>query len=180
MAKPFYHTLDPAWNYETAGDGILEDTMDMLVAYQGPDAVSFAPELATSWEVSDDGTMYTFTIREGIKFHEGQDLDPEDVAYSFQRGILQGGGWSPQWLYTEAFFGTGTYDIAELVNADCADDPECLQAEDPATLQAACEAVTSAIYVDGQDVVFQLAQPWAPPGHHRRLLGRGPRQGLGH
>ena len=155
-------TLDPAWNYETAGDGILEDTMDMLVAYQGPDAVSFAPELATSWEVSDDGTMYTFTIREGIKFHEGQDLDPEDVAYSFQRGILQGGGWSPQWLYTEAFFGTGTYDIAELVNADCADDPECLQAEDPATLQAACEAVTSAIYVDGQDVVFQLAQPWAP------------------
>ncbi|MFC1923471.1 ABC transporter substrate-binding protein [Chloroflexota bacterium] len=155
-------TFDPAWNYETFGDGILEDTLDMLVAYKGPDATGFAPELATSWEISEDGTMYTFTIREGVKFHEGQDLDPEDVAYSFQRGLLQGGGWSPQWLYTEAFFGPGTYDIAELVNPDCADDAECLQAEDPAALLAACEAVTNAIYVDGQDVTFQLAQSWGP------------------
>ena len=155
-------TFDPAWNYETFGDGILEDTMDMLVAYQGPDATTFAPELATSWEVSEDGTMYTFTIREGVKFHEGQDLDPEDVAYTFQRGLLQGGGWSPQWLYTEAILAPGVYDIAEMVNADCADDVECLQAEDPAALLAACEAVTDAIYVDGQDVVFQLVQPWAP------------------
>jgi peptide/nickel transport system substrate-binding protein len=95
-------------------------------------------------------------------FHEGQTLDPEDVAYSFQRGLLQGGGWSPQWLYTEAFFGTGVSDIAELVNPDCADDPECLQAEDPAALLAACEAVTNAIFVDGQDVTFQLVQSWAP------------------
>jgi peptide/nickel transport system substrate-binding protein len=155
-------TFDPAWNYETFGDGILEDTYDQLVEYAGPDATKFVPELAESWVVSDDGTTYTFTIREGVMFHEGQTLDPEDVAYSFQRGLLQGGGWSPQWLYTEAFFGNGIYDIADLVNADCHDDPECLQAEDPALLLETCEAVTSAIYVDGQDVIFQLSQPWAP------------------
>ena len=159
-------TLDPAWNYESFGDGFLEDIYDTLVDYQGPDATSFAPELATSWEVSDDGMTYVFHIREGVKFHEGQDLDPEDVAYSFQRGILQGGGWSPQWLYTEAFFGNGVYDVAELVDPSGAldDDPEALQAADPEALMAACEQVTSAIVADPEagTVTFHLAQPWAP------------------
>jgi peptide/nickel transport system substrate-binding protein len=159
-------TFDPAWNYETYGDGILEDTYDMLVAYQGPDANAFAPELATAWEVSADGKTYTFNIREGVKFHEGQELTPEDVAYSFQRGLLQGGGWSPQWLYTEAFFGTGVYDIAELVDpsGDLGDDPEGLQAADPELLMAACERVMSAIVADeaAGTVTFNLDQSWAP------------------
>jgi peptide/nickel transport system substrate-binding protein len=109
-------TLDPAWNYESFGDGFLEDIYDMLVTYEGEDANSFVPALATSWELQDAGATYVFNIREGVKFHGGEDLDPEDVAYSFQRAILQGGYNSPMWLYTEAFFGTGVYDIAELVN----------------------------------------------------------------
>jgi peptide/nickel transport system substrate-binding protein len=159
-------TLDPAWNYESFGDGFLEDIYDTLVDYQGPDATSFAPELATAWTISDDGMTYTFNIREGIKFHEGQDLTPEDVAYSFQRGILQGGGWSPQWLYTEAFFGNGVYDVAELVDPSGAldDDPESLQAADPALLLAACQQVVDAITFDDAagTVTFQLIQPWGP------------------
>ncbi len=157
-------TLDPAWNYETFGDGLIEDVYDMLVEYKGSDATQFVPELATSWEILDDGKTYVFTIREGVKFHEGQDLTPEDVAYSFQRGLLQGGGWSPQWLYTEAFFGNGVYDIAELVNPDCADDPECLQAEDPAALMAACERVQDVIVADDAagTVTFYLDQSWGP------------------
>jgi ABC-type transport system substrate-binding protein len=106
-------TLDPAWNYESFGDGFLEDIYDTLVDYKGPDATDFVPELATSWDISEDGMTYTFYIRDGVKFHEGQDLTAEDVAYSFQRGLLQGGGWSPQWLYTEPFFGNGVYDAAE-------------------------------------------------------------------
>lgn len=157
-------TLDPAWNYESFGDGILEDVYDTLVGYPGAAADTVVPKLATSWEVLDGGTTYVFTIREGVKFHEGQDLDPEDVAYSFQRGVLQGGGFSPQWLYTEALFGAGVYDIAELVNPDVADDPVALQAEDPAKLLEACETVTSAISADpaAGTVTFKLAQSWGP------------------
>ena len=45
-------TLDPAWNYESAGDGIIEDIYDQLVAYEGADASKIVPELAESWEVS--------------------------------------------------------------------------------------------------------------------------------
>ena len=157
-------TLDPAWNYESVGDGFLEDIYDQLVAYDGPDATAFVPELATSWDILDDGTTYVFHIREGVTFHDGAALTPDDVAYSLQRGLLQGGYWSPQWLYTEAFFGTGVYDIAELVNPDVADDAEGLQAEDPALLLETCELVTSAIVADeaAGTVTLYLDQAWGP------------------
>jgi len=155
-------TLDPAWNYESEGDAAILDVYEQLVTYNGADATSFVPALAESWDVSADGMVYTFNIRQGVKFHDGADLDAEDVAYSLQRGVLQGGGWSPQWLYTEALFGTGTYDIAELVNADCADDVECLQAEDPTKLAEACQMVKDAFVADGDTVTMQLSQPWGP------------------
>lgn len=43
------------------------------------------PGLAESWTVSDDGLVYTFTLREGLKFSNGRDLTTEDVKYSFER-----------------------------------------------------------------------------------------------
>ena len=43
------------------------------------------PALATEWSISDDGLSYTFTIREGVKFHNGRELTPQDVAYSLNR-----------------------------------------------------------------------------------------------
>ena len=157
-------TLDPAWNYESAGDAIILNVYDQLVTYNGSDATTFVPSLATEWTISPDGMTYVFTIRDGVTFHNGDALTPEDVEYSFERGLLQGGGWSPQWLYTEALFGTGTYDVAELVDPTGAldDDPESLQAADPALLMAACQQVTDAIEVDGNTVVFNLSQPWGP------------------
>ena len=48
------------------------------------------PCLATDVEVSADASVYTFTIREGVKFHDGSDLDANDVVYSLKRaaGLL--------------------------------------------------------------------------------------------
>lgn len=40
------------------------------------------PQLATAWEVSPDGLRYTFTLREGVKWHDGKDFTSEDVAFS--------------------------------------------------------------------------------------------------
>ncbi|MFG6558983.1 ABC transporter substrate-binding protein [Sulfitobacter sp. 1A15299] len=45
------------------------------------------PNLATSWEVSDDGLTYTFMLAEGVTFHDGSTLDAEDVVYSFDRAM---------------------------------------------------------------------------------------------
>jgi peptide/nickel transport system substrate-binding protein len=159
-------TLDPALNYESAGAGIIQQTYEGLVTYNRENAAEYVPQLAAEMpEVSEDGLTYTFTIREGITFHEGGELTAEDVAYSYQRGLLQGGYSSPQLLFTEPFLGVGIYDITEVVFADALDsagDPEALRAADPAALLAACELVQSAIVADGNTVTFTLAQPWSP------------------
>jgi peptide/nickel transport system substrate-binding protein len=93
-------------------------------------------------------------------------MTAEDAAYSFQRGVLQGGGFSPQWLMIEPFLGLGLFDIAELVDPEgtLVDDPEALAAADPDLLLEACERVTSAITSDNAagTVTFNLAQAWGP------------------
>ncbi len=162
-------TLDPALNYESAGAGIIQQVYEGLVTYNREKADEYVPQLAEAMpEISDDGLTYTFTIREGITFHEGGDLTAEDVAYSFQRGLLQGGYSSPQLLFTEPFLGVGVYDISEVVFADDpeagdkAGDPAAVQAADPALLVAACEQVQNAIVADGNTVTFTLANAWAP------------------
>ena len=158
-------TLDPAWNYESAGNEVIMNIYDQLITYNKDKATEFVPSIAERWEISGDGTIYTFYIRKGIKFHNGNDLTPEDVAYSFQRGILQGGSWSPQWLFAEPFFGVGIYDVAELINPDAVDDREALKKEDPAKLREVCEKVVNEIITydsDNWTVTFKLAQPWAP------------------
>ena len=50
------------------------------------------PCLATDVAISGDASVYTFTIREGVKFHDGSDFDAADVVYSLKRaaGLLEG------------------------------------------------------------------------------------------
>jgi len=45
----------------------------------------FQPGLATAWEVSDDATSFTFTLREGVKFHDGTDFNADAVKFCFDR-----------------------------------------------------------------------------------------------
>ncbi len=53
---------------------------------QNPDG-TLTPGFATKWEVSEDQLTWTFTIREGMKFHNGADVTPEDVAWTWTRAI---------------------------------------------------------------------------------------------
>lgn len=48
--------------------------------------------VADSYDISDDGLVYTFTLRDGVKFHNGNDVTCEDVKYSLERaaGLLDG------------------------------------------------------------------------------------------
>ena len=50
------------------------------------EAGEIEPALATSWEISDDGTTYTFTLREGVVFHNGETFDAEDVVTTWEAG----------------------------------------------------------------------------------------------
>src|SRR5450830_755974 len=42
------------------------------------------PQLATKWAISRDGLSYTFTLRQGVKWHDGKDFTSADVAYSIE------------------------------------------------------------------------------------------------
>jgi peptide/nickel transport system substrate-binding protein len=159
-------TLDPALAYDTASGEIIQNTYDTLIFYDGSKLSSFVPLLADSWTVSADGKVYTFTIHSGVKFHNGDPLTASDVAFSFQRGLLQGGSASPQWLLSEPFFGVGNQDVTYLVDPTGAmwDDKAGLVAADAATVKAACTTVQNAIVADdtAMTVTMTLAQPWGP------------------
>lgn len=158
-------TLDPALAYDTASATVIFNVYETLVFYDGESTDKFVPQLAESWELSDDGTVYTFHIRQGVTFHEGGELTASDVAYSYQRGILQGSYSSPQWMLAEPFFGVGNDDISIIVDGGAsADDRAAMQAADPAALVAACEQIKAAIVADDAagTVTMTLAQPWGP------------------
>jgi peptide/nickel transport system substrate-binding protein len=48
---------------------------------------NIVPQLAESWEASEDGLTWTFVLREGVLFHDGSPLSAEDVVYKFMRAI---------------------------------------------------------------------------------------------
>jgi peptide/nickel transport system substrate-binding protein len=60
----------------TTGD-VLVSIMDPLLQYDSTQ--QFLPALAESFEISDDGLTYTFQLREGVKFHNGDDFSGDDV-----------------------------------------------------------------------------------------------------
>ena len=47
------------------------------------------PALARSWTISDDGLTYTFTLNDGVKFHDGSDMTAEDVKFSLDRAMAE-------------------------------------------------------------------------------------------
>lgn len=159
-------TFDPALAYDTASAEIIQNVYETLVFYDGIHTDKFVPQLAESWETSEDGKVWTFKIRQGVKFHEGGDLTASDVAYSFQRGILQGGTVSPQWMLAEPFFGAGVDDVSVVVdpNGTLYDDREALSKFDAAAVKGACEKLQAAIVADDAagTVTMTLAGPWGP------------------
>ena len=60
---------------------VYAQTLDTLIAKNADG--EFEPRLAESWEVNDDATEYTFKLREDVKWSDGEQLDADDVVYTF-------------------------------------------------------------------------------------------------
>ncbi|MBR9892457.1 ABC transporter substrate-binding protein [bacterium] len=77
-------TLDPAIGYDWQNWSMIKSLFDGLMDYV-PGTTELRPGLAESYEVSEDGTVFTFTLREGVTFHNGREMTAEDVKYSLDR-----------------------------------------------------------------------------------------------
>lgn len=62
----------------------------------------YVGDLAESWDVSDDGTTWTFNLRSGAQWSDGEPLDAEDVVFSFEQYQLPGGAPDPVFKHLES------------------------------------------------------------------------------
>jgi peptide/nickel transport system substrate-binding protein len=97
--QPSFPDIDPSVSF--SDDSVVtSNAYETLVFYNPPGSEEvLSPSLATSWESSEDGLIWTFHLREGVKFHDDTDFNAEAVKYSIERTIGLGIGpayiWDP-------------------------------------------------------------------------------------
>ncbi|HYR80775.1 MAG TPA: ABC transporter substrate-binding protein [Thermoplasmata archaeon] len=119
-----YTTLDPALDYESTGFEVISNIYETLLAYNGTSTSNFVPVVAdqiptvANGRVSPDFMNYTFHIRQGLKFSNGDSVTAWDVKYSISRTMLfnSGSPFPPGWIISQ-FFVPGTF-ISGLTNPD--------------------------------------------------------------
>src|SRR6185295_2309311 len=88
-------SMDPALSTDVPTGRAVAYIFDGLTRFT-PDA-QVVPGLAKSWDVTPDGLTYTFHLRSGVKFHDGQPFSAKNVLFTFQRVLdpkTKGGrGW---------------------------------------------------------------------------------------
>ncbi len=75
--------LDPHLSTDLYSSRVYNQLFETLIAsdFEG----NYVPVLATDWEIEEDGRVWVFTLREGVKFHDGEEMTAEDVKFSLER-----------------------------------------------------------------------------------------------
>lgn len=81
-------TLDPGRVSDGDTIDLLQQVYEGLVGWSTDNTVE--PRLAEKWEVIEDGKAYKFTLRQGVKFHNGKVMTSEDVKWSIERNVRKG------------------------------------------------------------------------------------------
>ena len=150
-------SLDPAIITDGISNRITRQIYQGLVKYKGA-TTDVIPALAEKWEVSKDGTVWTFTLRKGVKFHDGNPFDAEAVVWNFDRWRLSK---HPQhenqtkagqtFEYYEAQF--GGFDEKSLITK--------VEAVNPATVRITLKAPQGPFLANLAMFVFDLVCPKA-------------------
>lgn len=168
-------TMDPHWSYDSASGEIIFQVYNNLIAYEGESLTEFVPMLALQVPSDSNGLIkyggldYIFPIRYGVRFHNGDVLTPEDVEYSFERGMIFDRAGGPMWMILEPLLGVGSIEdlaasVAGVENyADMFnEEDELLPEYQEAMIRVYTDYIDRAVEVQGNNVVFHLAQPYAP------------------
>jgi peptide/nickel transport system substrate-binding protein len=87
-------SLDPIVPSDNGSIWVIYQMFDQLTTVN-EDSSGVAPSIAESWEISPDGTVYTFAIRQGVTFHDGAPVTIDDVVFSLERVFdPKGSGYS--------------------------------------------------------------------------------------
>jgi oligopeptide transport system substrate-binding protein len=118
--------LDPALSTDIYAVTIIQQLFDGLVQFDKD--LNVIPAIAKSWKISPDGLIYTFYLREGVKFHNGREVTAKDFVYSFTRII------DPETKSSSSDFFTKILGAKEFIN-NKAKEVKGLIALDKYTLQ---------------------------------------------
>ncbi len=173
-------SLDPHWAYDTASGEVIYEMYDNLINYKGKSTAEFVPMLATEVPsvenglISEDGLTYTFPIRKEVKFHNGDILTPEDVVYSIKRALIFDRSGGPTWMFCEPLLGVygiedkvvevyGLENYSDLfVDGDPRGELKPEKKYKEAMIKFFNDYIDKTVEVDGDKVVFHLAQAYAP------------------
>ena len=145
-------TLDPHETGDDCSRTACYQIYDYLIREQ-PDN-TLGPAMAESWEYSDDGTEITFKIREGVKFHNGDIMTAEDVAFSLNKAIASS--------FTSRV--TTAMDYAEVI-----DDNRVLL-----KLKHSFGPIEQCLATAQMGIINKKAYEEDPEGYKRKPIGTGP------
>jgi len=144
-------TLDPAVCYDATGSQRIWNIYETLVFFDGSSTGKYVPLLAAevptleNGGISADGRTYTFRIRSGVTFHEGETLSAEDVAYSLKRAMIVDPDGGPMWMLLEALTGRGS-----------------TRDQDGNIIPGIFETIDKAVEVKGNQVLLHLPRAFPP------------------
>ena len=104
IAEP--KSMDPAAVTAVNDFRILVNMYEGLTRYKSG-TLEVEPSLATAWEISDDGTEYTFTLRDSVSFHDGTAFNAEAVKFNFDRMLNE----------DHPFYDTGPFPLSFFFSA---------------------------------------------------------------
>jgi len=113
IAEP--KALDPAAVTAVNDFRILMNIYDGLVRYKDG-TLETEPSLATNWDISDDGTVYTFTLRDGVAFHDGSDFNAEAVKFNFDRMLKEDHPYNDTGPFPLSFFFSAVQNVEVVDN----------------------------------------------------------------
>jgi len=147
---------DPALIDDSNSSYVMNQVMEGLISLEPGSTSKVRPTLAESWDVSADGLTYTFHLRQGVKFHDGTDVDAAAIKYNYDRWLNFPTELQDYSYYAGAVFG-GYGETANVAS---------VEAVDPATVAITLKTPNSSFLLTQTLTVFGISSPTALKAGH--------------